>query len=200
METDRLFPATGMPDQDWWQALWPDPEDTLRKMGVTEAMTVIDLCCGDGHFTAPLAGIAAGKLYGVDLDPDMLEKTRDALSRQGAQARALICADARDLAQVVPEPVDYIFVANTFHGVPDKRGFAESVAGALKPGGKLGIVNWHPLDRETTQVLGKPRGPKTALRMAPETVRQIVQPAGLKAMLELDLPPFHYGIVFETAS
>ena len=26
MNDDALFPATLMPDKDWWQALWPDPE------------------------------------------------------------------------------------------------------------------------------------------------------------------------------
>lgn len=29
----RLFPATIMPDRDWWHALWPDPEAVLRTIG-----------------------------------------------------------------------------------------------------------------------------------------------------------------------
>jgi protein-L-isoaspartate O-methyltransferase len=29
-------------------------------------MQVVDLCCGDGYFTAPLARIVEGKLYGVE--------------------------------------------------------------------------------------------------------------------------------------
>ena len=49
------FPATSMPDRDWWAALWPDPEGVLRQVGVEPGMTVLDLCCGDGYFTAPLA-------------------------------------------------------------------------------------------------------------------------------------------------
>ena len=58
MRERDFFPATLMPDHDWWAALWPDPEATLRAIGVRPGMTVIDLCCGDGYFTAPLAKMA----------------------------------------------------------------------------------------------------------------------------------------------
>ena len=52
--TDAFFPATAMPDPDWWQALWPDPRSVLDEMGVEVGTVVVDLCCGDGLFTAPL--------------------------------------------------------------------------------------------------------------------------------------------------
>ncbi|MHB1203164.1 MAG: class I SAM-dependent methyltransferase, partial [Acidithiobacillus sp.] len=55
-EQQAFFPATVMPDPDWWQALWPDPEGVITALGVTPGMTVLDLCCGDGYFTAALAG------------------------------------------------------------------------------------------------------------------------------------------------
>jgi hypothetical protein len=42
---------------------------------------------------------------------------------------------------VVPESVDYVFLANTFHGVPDKLGLAWSVAAILRPREILGIVD-----------------------------------------------------------
>jgi predicted methyltransferase len=59
IESVCLFvPATGMPDPDWWQALWPDPRNVLVEMGVEAGEIVVDLSCGDGLFTAPLAGIA----------------------------------------------------------------------------------------------------------------------------------------------
>jgi len=38
-----------------------------------------------------------------------------------------------DVEAVVPESVDYVFLANTFHGVPDKLGLAWSVAAILRP-------------------------------------------------------------------
>ncbi len=196
MVKDSFFPATVMPDRDWWAALWPDPEGVVRSLGVEPGMVVVDLCCGDGYFTAPLARIVEGEVYGVDIDPAMLEQTRAEVERTGTTVLDLICVDARDLPQLLPGKVDYVLIANTFHGVPDKTAMARTVAAVLKPRGQFAIVNWHPLPRERTVVLGKPRGPKTELRMSPNDVRSVVEPAGFTLERVVELPPFHYGAVF----
>jgi len=198
MPTEPLFPASAMPDRDWWSALWPDPERVLRSMGLAPGLVAVDLCCGDGYFTAPLARIAAGAVNGVDRDPAMLERARAEIEGAGAAVRGLILADARDLPAVLPEPADYALIANTFHGVPDKTALARAVAAALKPGGRFGIVNWHALRREETVVLGKPRGPATGLRMPPDAVEVAVRPAGFRLERVVELPPFHYGAVFRS--
>ncbi len=194
-----FFPATAMPDRDWWAALWPDPEGVVRSLGVAPGMVVVDLCCGDGHFTAPLARTVAGQVYGVDIDPAMLEKTRAELERTETTVLDLICADARDLLELLPGKVDYVLIANTFHGVPEKTAMARAVAAVLNRRGQFAIVNWHPLPRERTVVLGKPRGPKTEMRMSPDDVRLVVEPAGFTLEQLVELPPFHYGAVFRAA-
>ena len=96
----------------------------------------------------------------------------------------------------MPEAVDFVMIANTFHGVPDKAAMARGVATALTPGGRFGIVNWHQLPREKTVVIGQPRGPKTEMRMSPEQVKDIVEPVGFELEQIVQLPPFHYGAVF----
>jgi len=199
MDPDGFFPATAMPDRDWWAALWPDPAATLRALGIRPGMTVLDLCCGDGYFTAPLAAIVGGRLYALDIDPRMLDRAREAVARQGASAAAWFCADARDIAALLPEPVDYVLIANTFHGVPEPAALARAVASVIRPGGCFAIVNWHLLPREKTVVLGQPRGPRTELRMTPETVRKLVEPAGFGLETVVDLPPYHYGALFRRA-
>ena len=196
MTGDGAFPATSMPDREWWSVLWPNSEDVVRSLGVTSGMVVLDLCCGDGYFTAPLARIVGGKVYGVDIDPAMLERTRAELARPGTTALDPICADTRDLASVLPMKTDYVLIANTFHGVPDKAAMARAVAAVLNPGGRFAIVNWHPSPRERTVVLGKPRGPATAMRMSPEDVRAVVEPAGFVLDRIVDLFPYHYGAIF----
>lgn len=193
---EMVFPATGMPDRDWWAVLWPDPEGVLRKLGLRAGMVVVDLCCGDGYFTAPLARIVEGQVHAVDIDPAMIEQTRAALEDAGTSALSLLCADARDLPSLLPGKVDCVFIANTFHGVPDKPAMARATAAVLKPGGRLIIVNWHRLPRERTVVLGKPRGPKTEMRMSPDALRAEVEPAGFALEQVVELPPFHYGAIF----
>lgn len=194
----EAFPATSMPDRDWWAALWPDPRAVLEALGILPGMTVLDLCCGDGYFTAPLAELVAGKVYALDLDEAMIEMAKAEVARQGASVRKWIRADARDIAAHLTEKVDYVLMANTFHGVPDQPGFAGAVHSVLVPGGLFAIVNWEARPREETTVLGRPRGPKTEMRMAPAEVTAIVETRGFKSQAVIELPPYHYGIVFQT--
>jgi ubiquinone/menaquinone biosynthesis C-methylase UbiE len=194
-----FFPATTMPDADWWQALWPDPAQVIAQMGVAPGMVAVDLCCGDGMFTLPLALIAA-RVHAVDIDPDMLDHARARHAAAGIANCEFVVADAMEVAVVVPGPVDYVLFANTFHGVPDQPGLARAVAAILTPRGQFGIINWHRRPREETVVFGQPRGPKTEMRVEPEEVAAAVKPAGLLPDRTVELPPYHYGVVFHRRS
>jgi hypothetical protein len=70
-------------------------------------MTALDLCCGDGYFTAPLARIVGGRVYALDFDPDLIARARGEAEYQGVTVRQWITADACDLAAVLPELVDF---------------------------------------------------------------------------------------------
>ena len=190
-----FFPATTMPDGDWWQALWPDPVKVLVEMGVQPGMAVVDLCCGDGLFTAPLAGIAE-TVYAIDIDPAMLDRARALVAAGGTTNCHFFVADAMTFDAVMPEPVDYVFLANTFHGVPDQLGLARAVAAILKSQGQFGMVNWHRRPRVETVVLGQPRGPRTEMRIEARDVAVIVEPAGLLLNRTIELLPYHYGAIF----
>ncbi|HQU16797.1 MAG: methyltransferase [Chromatiales bacterium 21-64-14] len=195
---EKLFPATLMPDQDWWQALWPDPDGVVRALGIEPGMTVVDLCCGDGYFTAAIARrIGAGRVLGFDIDPVLLEQAKAAC--RGLVNCAWIMGDARELSRLVEDRVDYVLIANTFHGVPEQTAFAREVVAVLKPEGRFAIVNWYPRPREETLVLGQPRGPRAEMRMSPEQVRAVVEPAGFRLDLLVELPPYHYGTIFKKA-
>ena len=191
-----FFPATTMPDADWWQALWPNPAKVLTEMGVEPGMIVVDLCCGDGLFTVPLARIAK-RVYAIDIDPAMLDRALARVAAAGAGNSKFVVADAMTIDRVVPEPVDYVFFANTFHGVPDRVGLGQAVAATLRPEGLFGIVNWHRRPREETVILGQPRGPKTEMRMEANDVAAIVKRAALRLKHTVELTPFHYGAVFQ---
>lgn len=195
-EAGSLFAATAMPDPDWWEALWPEPERVVAALGVGAAMVAVDLCCGDGRFTAALARLCR-HVVAIDIDPGLLALTRARLAAAGTADRCdCIEGDARAVAALVGRPVDFVLMANTFHGVPDQGGLARSVATILTPGGRFAIVNWHRRPRQETTVAGAPRGPRTELRMTPGDVAAVVAPSRLAPMHLVELPPWHYGMVF----
>lgn len=189
-----FFPGTDMPTAGWWQALWPDPAGVLAAVGVEPGMTVIDLCAGDGWFTLPIARIAR-RVTAIDIDPDMLEVARRRLDEGGVTNCAFVAGDAYALAGLAG-PADFVFMANAFHGVPDRPRLARAVRAALEPGGQFAIVNWHARAREETTVSGEARGPKTESRLSPQQTTQAVEASGLTLARLVDVPPYHYGAVF----
>lgn len=199
MSIAGFFQGTGMPDPDWWEALWPDPAGVLAACGVRPGMDVIDLCCGDGWFTQPLSFIARS-VVAVDIDPALLAVARARLAqRAGPAAVTFLEANAYEVQTIVGAPFDCVFLANAFHGVPDQPRLARAVHGVLKPGGLLALVSWHARPREETIVLGQPRGPAAELRMSPEQTIAAVEEGGLRHAFSTEVSPYHYGVVFTRA-
>jgi ubiquinone/menaquinone biosynthesis C-methylase UbiE len=191
-----FFDGTEMPTAGWWEALWPDPASVLAMVGVKPDMEVIDLCSGDGWFTLQIARIAR-HVIAIDIDGDLLEVARHRLTEAGIMNCDFVAGDAYALANLAPRPVDFVFMANAFHGVPDRLRLAHAVRETLKPGGQFAIVNWHRRPRDETVILGEPRGPKTELRMPPEQTVAAVEAGGLRLSYLVEVPPYHYGAVFD---
>ncbi len=194
-----FFQGTEMPTAGWWEALWPDPAGVLARLGVKSGMDVVDLCSGDGWFTLQIAKVAR-HVVAIDIDRNLLGVARHRLGENAVTNCEFVEGDAYDVAALVRQPVDFVFLANVFHGVPERTRLARAVAAILKPGGRFAVVNWHPRPREETTVLGEPRGPKTELRLSPEATIESVAPAGLKLAQLVEVPPYHYGAVFERPS
>ncbi|WP_135306099.1 class I SAM-dependent methyltransferase [Haloarcula amylovorans] len=193
------FQNTGQPDWDWWSKLWPTPGATLWKLGIKSGESVAEVGCGSGYFALPAARIAEpGSVYAIDLDEALLAELDRLADQQNIGNVVPIHGDARNLTAVLPERVDTLVVANTFHGIDDQAGFVQHAFDAIEPGGRLVVINWHERPRETTTVGGEPRGPPTELRMKPgETEDTVLSAAAFVFDRQVDLPPYHYGLVFE---
>ncbi|WP_226004434.1 class I SAM-dependent methyltransferase [Natrinema salinisoli] len=193
------FQNTGQPDWDWWGRLWPTPGATLRRLGVASGDTVAEIACGNGYFSLPAARITEpNSVYALDIDESLLDELTALAERQKIENVVTLRGDARELTRHLPEPVDALVVANTFHGIEDRSRFVEQAFEAIRPGGQFVIINWHDLPRETTTVADEPRGPPTELRISPDETAGIVRDAAEFDATELvELPPYHYAIRFE---
>jgi ubiquinone/menaquinone biosynthesis C-methylase UbiE len=196
MDAPGFFTGTGMPDPGWWEALFPDPAGILAKVGVKPETDVVDLCSGDGWFTVQIAKIAR-HVTAIDIDARLLATAKARLVESGVTNCAFIEANAYDMPAHVTGAVDHVVLANAFHGVPDRIRLSKAVRRVLKANGVFAIVNWHARPREETPVLGEPRGPATELRITPETTVAPVVEAGFKLGRIVEIPPYHYGAVFE---
>jgi ubiquinone/menaquinone biosynthesis C-methylase UbiE len=117
-----------------------DPKRILRGL-VAEGDHALDLGCGPGFFTLPMAEMVgpAGTVTAVDLQAEMLEMLKKRAERRGLAARIHLQRCAADSIGEI-EPADFALAFHMVHEVPDVARFMGEVAGALKPGGRLLLV------------------------------------------------------------
>jgi len=92
---------------------------------------VLDVGCGTGHVTADIAA-RAGTVVGVDADPAMVDRAREAHPDLDVRVGEVAGFEAA-------EPFDAAFANAVLHWIDadDQEGALAAVAGALAPGGRF---------------------------------------------------------------
>jgi cyclopropane fatty-acyl-phospholipid synthase-like methyltransferase len=184
-------PHHGFPDAEAWAKVfddpsrdaWQRPDDVLRALELSPTMTVADVGAGTGYFAVRLArAVPQGAVIATDLEPDMVRYLNERARReQLPNLRALqVTATASGLAA---ESVDRILVVHVWHHLAERVGYARDLAAALRPGGKLLIVDFS---------LTGSRGPPASLRLSPEVIIAELAAAGLAATLSPIALPDQY--------
>lgn len=117
-----------------------DPVRILRPF-LAEGDTAVDVGCGPGYFTIPMARLVGprGTVVAVDIQPGMLEKTRRRAERAGVGDRVRLClAEATGLW--LDSQADFALVFWMAHEVDDLVRLFRDVLAALTPDGLCLLV------------------------------------------------------------
>jgi SAM-dependent methyltransferase len=121
--------------------------ELARAAAVAETDHVLDVGCGCGQTTRDAARAAArGSALGVDLSAPMLERARTRAADEGVPNVSFVQGDAqvhefdRGAFDVVISRFGAMFFA-------DPTAAFANIAGALRPGARLALVAWMPLDQ-----------------------------------------------------
>jgi ubiquinone/menaquinone biosynthesis C-methylase UbiE len=121
--------------------LLTNPSRILRGL-VRPGDTVMDLGCGPGFFTLPMAEMVGsdGGVIAVDLQAAMLDKLRSRAERKGLAERIRLHRCASDALGLDGERADFALAFWMVHEVPDAARFLEEVHAVLREGAQLLLV------------------------------------------------------------
>ena len=84
---------SGMPEEEMWKEFF-NPEKILEAMEVNgKVKDVADFGCGYGTFTIPVAKIVKGKVYAIDIEPEMVKETKRKAKKKGLRNTEAITRD-----------------------------------------------------------------------------------------------------------
>lgn len=188
---------TNMPSEEEWERFFR-PAAALRKLGLTDGMTVADFGCGYGTFSLAAAKIVGpkGTVYAVDIDREMVRRVKARAEGAGlANVKAIVgdIDSSKGRLPLLPmRTADFVILANVIHGARDKIRLLKRASSIARPGGKVAVLNW--------KIAETPRGPPMEIRPTPEQTERYFIEAGLTNPEVLGIPPYHYAVVARSSS
>lgn len=153
---ENAFPSPSRAVADIVAPRWSNEDDrddageaerVMRILAPTEGMHVADIGAGDGYYVArlvPRVG-STGRVYGEDIVPRYL----DLLSKRARESSwsnvEVVRGEAHD-PRLPPDTLDAAIMIHMYHEITQPFGLLWNLATAMKPGGRLVIMD---LDRPT---------------------------------------------------
>jgi predicted methyltransferase len=133
--TDPFAPRT---QRDSWQR----PVEVMERLGVRSGSVVADVGAGGGYFTFRLGARVGpdGKVFAQDLDKSSLDKIADRAQKENLP-QIKIVQGAQDDPKLPDSSLDAILVVDAFHEFTNANAMTSAFYRALKPGGRLGVLD-----------------------------------------------------------
>jgi ubiquinone/menaquinone biosynthesis C-methylase UbiE len=137
--------------------------------------TVLDIGCGPGYFTRPIARMVGknGCVVAADLQGEMLAMLRERAEREGLTSRIRFHKTRPETLELGDlGPFDFVLAFYVVHEVPDAGRFFREVAAVLRPGGMILVVEpaHHVGEREFAEELAAARAAGFAVENGPRVL------------------------------
>lgn len=165
---------------------WQKPHEVIGALKLAPDASVADIGAGTGYFAVRLAHMTPqGRVYAVDIEPDMVSYLRDRAQRSGLANLEAVQGATDD--PKLPAAVDVALMVDTYHHVARREDYFRRLAARLKPGGAVAIVDF---------TLESPVGPPRSSRVPASQVKAEMRRAGYTLAAEHGFLPHQYFFVF----
>ena len=165
------------------------PDEVLKALALRPGEVVADIGAGSGYFTLRFARAVgeAGRVYAVDVSPDMVRHLNRRLRDAGIRNVVPVLSDPDD--PLLPDAsVDRFVIVDTWHHVEDQAKYLGLLKRMLKPGGQVVHIDFQKRDL--------PVGPPVGMKVAREDLVKQMEGAGFRLAAEHAFLPYQYFLVF----
>ena len=170
------------PERDRWQK----PHEVIMALKLAPNGKVADIGAGTGYFSTRLAHMAPdGRIYAVDLEPDMVKYLGERAKREGL--KNLVAVQAKADSAALPEKVDRILLVDTYHHIGDRIAYFKRLRNSLNPDGQVAIIDF---------TAESPIGPPKSDRISARKVAEEMASAGYAQVAQHGFLPYQFFLVF----
>ncbi len=169
------------------------PDEVVKALALREGEVVADIGAGSGYFALRFARAVGekGRVYAVDISPDMVRHLNRRLRDAGVRNVFSVLSDPDD-PLLTDASVDRFVIVDTWHHVEDQAKYLGLMKRMLKPGGQVVHIDFQK--REL------PIGPPMGMKIAREDLVKQMERAGFRLAAEHTFLPYQYFLVFTLAA
>lgn len=167
------------------------PAQIFRAMGLRDGQVVADLGCGTGWFARRMARAVgpSGKVYAIDVQPEMLELMKGHLAKENV-TNVVPVLGASDNPRLAPASLDWVLMVDVYHEFQQPKAMLARIRESLKPAGKVALVEYRAEGDSAAHI-------RPEHRMSVDQILEEWVPAGFRMTARHeDLPTQHF-LVFE---
>ena len=166
------------------------PERMLDALEIRPGDTVADVGAGAGYTSLRLSRRVGpgGRVLATDVQPQMLRMLASNAKQAGASnIRPVLCTPTDP--KLPAGEIDLILMVDVYHECSDPEATLRGLRAALKPGGRLVLVEFRAEDPEVPI--------KPEHKMTVEQVRKELEPQGFAFKVSHEFLPWQHILIFE---
>jgi len=162
---------------------------SFQQLKLTAGMTVCDLGCGNGYWTLPMAREVGpmGKVYAVDIQPEMLQKLRARALQADLENIQLVRGKVDD-PQLPPNEIDLVLMVDVYHEFSHPESMLWGIRRSLRDTGVVALLEYR---EEDPQVPIKPLH-----KMSKHQILKEYHQNGFKLVREYNELPWQHMMFF----
>ena len=165
------------------------PTKAIAALNIKPGQSVADIGAGSGYYSVLLAGAVGptGRVFATDIQPEMLALIKKKLDALPIPQIQLVLGTPTE-SRLPDASVDLALMVDVYHELSEPQVFLRSLKRALKPGGRLVLIEFRKEDRRVPI--------REEHKMTVSEARKELEAEGYKFQEVVDVLPWQHILVF----